>query len=403
MIRRREKHLRDTFHGIVLLALAGPAALQACGSSSSGSSSGGDAGGDATTSPTGDGASTEAAPGEDGSGGMDVVSADARMTGDAGLDAAACDPTPTAPPYLTDASFVTPDGGDASSECYYYVDLPCASSLTTGTGASACYLYLSECARFCPQDAGGFVDCRLIEGAGCADGSAVLDAGAVTLACGLCNGVGRRPAGLRRRGGPRADTALGAYFAEGAHLEAASVTAFERLRDELRALRAPAALIKAAERAIRDEVRHTTATTRIARRFGGAPRSPEVRRGAKTRSLERVALENAVEGCVRETYGALVATWQAARARDPEIRRSMQRIAVDETRHAALAWEVAAWADTRLSAAARARVARARQAAGRTLAKELAQTVPPELVREAGLPDRLRAAQLLSALETALA
>ena len=53
--------------------------------------------------------------------------------------------------------------------------------------------------------------------------------------------------------------------------------------------------------------------------------------------------ENAREGCVRETFGALIAMHQAERAGDPIIRRAMRRIAEEETRHAELAWEVASW------------------------------------------------------------
>jgi hypothetical protein len=56
------------------------------------------------------------------------------------------------------------------------------------------------------------------------------------------------------------------------------------------------------------------------------------------RSLEELAVENAVEGCVRETYGALTAIWQARTAKDPSVAAAVRRIARDETRHAALSW-----------------------------------------------------------------
>jgi hypothetical protein len=61
------------------------------------------------------------------------------------------------------------------------------------------------------------------------------------------------------------------------------------------------------------------------------------------RSLEQLAVENAVEGCVRETYGALLATWQARAAAEPRVRAMMAAVAVDETRHAQLAWDLDAW------------------------------------------------------------
>src|SRR5262249_13201570 len=66
-------------------------------------------------------------------------------------------------------------------------------------------------------------------------------------------------------------------------------------------------------------------------------------------SLEAIAEENAREGCVRETFGALVATFQAVHAVDPEIREVMKTIALEETEHAALAWDVDRWLSTKLS------------------------------------------------------
>jgi demethoxyubiquinone hydroxylase (CLK1/Coq7/Cat5 family) len=57
---------------------------------------------------------------------------------------------------------------------------------------------------------------------------------------------------------------------------------------------------------------------------------------ASARSLEAIALDNVSEGCVRELYGALVATYQARVARDPEVRAVVTRIAREETQHAAL-------------------------------------------------------------------
>jgi hypothetical protein len=51
---------------------------------------------------------------------------------------------------------------------------------------------------------------------------------------------------------------------------------------------------------------------------------PRARVGAHgARSLESIAIENAVEGCVNETWAALVATLQAAHATDPELRAVM--------------------------------------------------------------------------------
>jgi hypothetical protein len=116
------------------------------------------------------------------------------------------------------------------------------------------------------------------------------------------------------------------------------------------------------------------------------------------RSLAAIAVENAVEGCVRETYGALVGLWQARTAGDPVVAAAMKRIAADETRHAELAWKVDAWAAPRLGRAARRRVAEARDNAFAELRAEVARPVPDALVGLAGLPGPAVAVRLLEGL-----
>jgi hypothetical protein len=222
-----------------------------------------------------------------------------------------------------------------------------------------------------------------------------------SVVCYTC-GVGRRPRGLVESAPSRASLSeLGRYFAAVSYLEAASIDAFRILRDELEAHGAPVRLVRAAERAARDEVRHAKATSRLARRHGAEPMAPLLATRAR-RSLEEIAIENAVEGCVRETFGALEATWQAKAARDPAVRAAMERIAQDETRHASLAWAVDAWAQSRLAPAARARVARARRGAVAKLAREARVTKSPELVREAGVLDPRHATELVRAMRAEL-
>lgn len=153
---------------------------------------------------------------------------------------------------------------------------------------------------------------------------------------------GRHPEGLQA---PRVEArcSLGELFARMAWLEAASVPAFLRLADELKAHGAPEVLVRAARRSAGEEVRHARAMKALAQRHG-AP-VPEVEIAPFTsRPLEAMVLENAREGCVRETYGAVVAGWQARTARDAQVREELGRIAGDELRHAELAWAVEAWA-----------------------------------------------------------
>jgi hypothetical protein len=241
-----------------------------------------------------------------------------------------------------------------------------------------------------------YADVRVRVGA---DGSIVELESKPRPQTGAC--AGRRPEGLLAARAPRTASAVGARFAQMARLERASVTAFEVLRDELVAQGAPARLVRSATRARRDELRHARSVGALARRFGADVERPRVAK-AGARSLREIAIENAVEGCVRETWGALEATWQARAASDPRVAATMARIAEDETHHAALAWQVAAWAEQKLSARDRRAVRRAREAAVRSLKRELAAEPHASLVRVAGAPNAARARALLAVLERSL-
>ncbi len=217
------------------------------------------------------------------------------------------------------------------------------------------------------------------------------------LQCG--NGcVGRRPAGLVNDGvGESPRSIVGAYLAGAAFLEAASVDAFQILHDELVHHRAPRPLRQAALRARADEVRHAQVVTDLAARWGATVAVPSVERRAP-RELEAIALENAVEGCVRETWGAVLASWQATHAANPRVRASMRMIARDEAEHALLGHRIAAWIEPRLDAGARARVAAARSAAITELRAELAREHDASLRSELGLPTAAEASVLIDRL-----
>ncbi|MBL8949456.1 MAG: ferritin-like domain-containing protein [Myxococcaceae bacterium] len=208
--------------------------------------------------------------------------------------------------------------------------------------------------------------------------------------------IGRRPCGLvavtTYAPGP-----LAAFFTTVAHLEAASVPAFHRLHDELSLHGAPPELRLAARLSAADEVRHARAMSAMARRFGGRPVAPRVR-PMPLRPLADVALDNAVEGCVRETYGALVAQRQALKAKDAGIAAELAAIAVDETRHAELSWQVHGWAMQRLPRRDRRAIEAAQQKAARELVAECAAPVDAAVVEQAGMPDADEAVTLARAL-----
>jgi len=166
-----------------------------------------------------------------------------------------------------------------------------------------------------------------------------------------------------RRGRPT----LVKHLRDSVALEAASVFAFERLARELDAHGAPPTLRRAARAAARDESRHARDMARIARRHGVRARATRARSSEAIRALVDVAIENAVEGCVHETFGAVLARFQAERAPDARDRAVLREIARDEARHAALAERVDAWARGKLSPLDRERVRAARRSAANAL------------------------------------
>lgn len=304
------------------------------------------------------------------------------------------------------------------TSCPYTSPMPGTRSFTGLTLADGGLPGQQDCLALCRQREPSTESCTVgtlsVPGAGSdagsgagADGGSDAGSGAVTSIV-HCRGTyetcvdGRRPEGLHE---PRLDArcTLGGLFARMAWLEAASVPAFLRLASELKAHGAPEVLVRAARRAAGEEVRHTRTLRALARQHGASV--PAVEHAPfPVRSLEALAVENAREGCVRETFGAVVAGWQARAAEDARVREELGRIAEDELRHAELAWAVEAWVAERLTPEARQRVRDARREAYRELEHLLAEQEPAaELVRYAGLPSRDAALRLLGGLQDLVA
>ena len=213
-----------------------------------------------------------------------------------------------------------------------------------------------------------------------------------------CPVAGRRPTGLRS--GPLAANArpIGEHFASMATLEAASVTAFRRLHRQLAAHGAPRELLARVRQAARDEIRHARATSALARKYGVTPAAPEIATEAAAPSLLDIALENAREGCVRETYGALVAQLQKHRAADEDVRAVMVAVADEETEHAALSWDIAEWIETQLGETDRALLVAERRAAFVQLASELTHESSDDVRHVSGVPAARDALRMLEGL-----
>ncbi len=294
-----------------------------------------------------------------------------------------------------DKCALTPFTPPQPDTCGDYVRFPCGLPATV-VPRGDCFLTLGDCQEICPDI---HFNCHLAE-AYCDDAGTLIpdDGGGMVIDCTTCPGaVGRVPQGLAP-----ADTlgasAVATYWTKAAHLEAASVFAFRQLQRDLTLLDAPRELIDAARDAEHDEALHAREIARIARRAGGRYVRPRVEETTEPNPsplhrrelLERVARENFVEGCVRETYGALVAMWQSTHAADTATRRSLSTIAEDELRHAALSWAIARWCSHRLDAEARSRVSAACSDVLSSLVASAAKEDDSAMALQtaAGLPDR---------------
>jgi len=283
-----------------------------------------------------------------------------------------------------------PRAGDAIDET---IPVPRMLDPNTQTDLDICHGNANECDPLCRDlvflEEGTnavITECTLTTDA---SGSEVAHAVGVV---GPCAG-GRRPVGYRHR--RPCGTAVGAYLAEQAALEHASIRAFEDLLADLALHGAPAAMRRAAVRAAADEVRHAQVCHALACRHGVTPRHAPIAAAAR-RTRRELAVDNAVEGCVRETFGAVVAGYQAHAASDPAIRAAMSRVWRDEARHAELSWQLHRWLRPRLDATDNRAVADAVAATRAELAATPGEH--PDVHRVAGVPSPTVANNLLAQL-----
>ncbi len=193
---------------------------------------------------------------------------------------------------------------------------------------------------------------------------------------------------------------IGTYLAGLAQLEAACVSTFEALTEELTVHGAPLDLIDRARVAQAEERVHVVLVTRLAARHGATATGTVRKRRPKTRSLAAFACRNAAEGCGTEAFSALTMSWAAHTARDLSMRSLARHIAADEARHADLALEVQAWASERLPSNKVARLREIRDTAIRNAAREAA----PALVEtKLGIPGKAVAERLAELLIVELA
>lgn len=206
--------------------------------------------------------------------------------------------------------------------------------------------------------------------------------------------AGRKPAGLAGTLQAGARSPVGMWLAQMAHLEAAAIYAFANTARQLARHGAPRDLVARSVAAIAQEVDHARIMAGLARRWGVEPPVVYMTQPPDQTVLE-LCLDNAVEGCVRETYGAVVATYQSHAATDRDVRAALRQIARDETDHAETSFAIDRWARAQLDTEQLARVDAAVAAAIAGLLARADQPVEPELTALLGLPGPTEKRRLL--------
>lgn len=161
--------------------------------------------------------------------------------------------------------------------------------------------------------------------------------------------MGRLDSEGQLAGGAYADPVVN-HLALARRMEAHSVGAFRELAADLARFGAPAELIEACLRAAGDEDRHAQLMAALLVARGAQLEDVPTDGAAGFASLLALALHNEREGVVGETWGALIAGYQAEHAGDAAVGAAMRAIAGEETEHAALSHAIAAWARTQLPA-----------------------------------------------------
>ena len=216
---------------------------------------------------------------------------------------------------------------------------------------------------------------------------------------------GRIPNGLHLKNSPAATQSsvnvLGQYLADMTAMETAAITAFYNLSLELEAYDAPAELIARAQQAVLEETRHSEMAALLAASFDAE--MPEVTvDDFCLRSLYEIALENAVEGCVNETFAAACGLWQSEYAQLDVFRKVIGHITEEEMGHAALSWEIHQWIMPQLSELQQEQIRVAQAEAVESLVSDFKQESNPVLQQAFGLPTKDDAARLFAQLKNSV-
>lgn len=214
--------------------------------------------------------------------------------------------------------------------------------------------------------------------------------------------VGRIPNGLHLgKNGMSTQSSvhtIGQYLADMTAMETAAITAFDYLTRELEAYDAPEALIARARQAVLEEARHAEMAGLLSASYEAEMTEVTVD-DFSLRSLYDIALENAVEGCVNETFAAACGLWQSEYAQLEVFREVIAHITDEEMGHAELSWAIHQWVMPQLSQVEQEQIRVAQAEAVESLVKDFKQESNPVLQQAFGLPTKEDAARLFAQLK----
>ena len=381
MIDRSAGHRRFTIRLFEAMGLSSALGLAACAAHVSVDGTGGGGGGE-STGTTGTG-TTATATGTGGgvpfpcdlpaSGTATLVCLQGQGEGCPGLDAPAL-------PYMVGTQLgvcVPSNAPDAGVDC---CDMPTLQQVLCGPSPSGACCYYAD----------------VIPYGSCGFGRPFTVAGAARLAPTRARADWSAAASPRLADlDPATRRALAAAWERDARYEHASVASFARLALELLAVAAPAELVRDAQQAMGDEIRHAELCFALAGAYAGAPLGPgpiPIDGALGRASLAAMAAAAVREGCIGETVAALAALEARDAATDPAARAVLDAIVDDESAHAFMSWRLVAWAFRSGSAEVREAIAAAFASPVEAVAETLPEGIDAAAYRAHGrlLPSELR-------------
>jgi hypothetical protein len=140
----------------------------------------------------------------------------------------------------------------------------------------------------------------------------------------------------------------------------AAVAAFGQLALQLMRFGAPHELVAAAHAAALDEIAHARLCFALAAEYGQAAGDVAPFRAAtqldREMDVAQLMDESIIDGAFAEGVAANGLLCAATRARDATVAATLTRLSRDESRHATLGWDIAAWALRAAPATTRARL-----------------------------------------------